>query len=232
MDDFLKAEIAAQLFENFPSFEDFSRHYKGLNEHKSEGSKFDRYHPQFRELKEELSSQPFYDWLSGVTGIKDLFMTDDGLGAGLHQGKRGSFLDVHIDFNIHPKLDVHRRLNLLIYLNKDWKPEWGGAIELWNSDVSKCEKQVMCDFNRCLIFETNEISYHGYTKKLEVPEGVTRKSFYSYYYTQKREDAHAYHDTTFKATPQDSKVKVVSTTVKEKFKNSVKAGLKKIGISI
>jgi Rps23 Pro-64 3,4-dihydroxylase Tpa1-like proline 4-hydroxylase len=91
-------------------------------------------------------------------------LTDDNLGTGLHQGTDGSFLDIHVDFNIHHIKNVHRRLNMLIYLNKNWKPEYGGAMEMWNADMSKMVKAVPCEFNRCLVFETSEISYHGYSK--------------------------------------------------------------------
>ncbi len=232
MDNFLREDTALSMFEQFPSFDKFGRHYKGLNENKSEGSHFDQYEPIFSEVKDELSSEEFSKWIARVTGIEESFITDDNLGAGLHQGGNGSFLDIHIDFNIHPRKNVHRRLNLLIYLNKDWKPEYNGAMEMWNADMTRMEKDVMCSFNRALIFETSEISYHGYTKKLNLPEGVTRKSFFAYFYTKEREGAAKYHDTVFRATPADSGFKRISTSAKERLKNSVKSSLKKIGITI
>jgi Rps23 Pro-64 3,4-dihydroxylase Tpa1-like proline 4-hydroxylase len=229
IDGFLKDEIARELDTHFPADEVFSRHYKGLNERKSEGSKFDFYHERFSQLREQLSSQAFCQWVSEVTGIAEVFITDDGLGAGLHKGSNGSFLDIHIDFNIHPHKNVHRRLNLLIYLSGDWQPEWNGAMEMWNADMSRLEKAVMCEFNRCIIFETSEISYHGYSKKLECPEGKSRRSFYAYFYTNEREGAAPYHDTVFKARPDDATGKKVITTLKERLKNTVKATLKKLG---
>lgn len=232
MDQFLREDTALRMFEQFPSFDKFGRHYKGLNENKSEGSLFDTYDPIFKEVKDELSSDAFSKWIGEVTGIEESFITDDNLGAGLHQGGNGSFLDIHIDFNIHPKKNVHRRLNLLIYLNKDWKPDYNGAMEMWDEKMTKCEKEVMCNFNRALIFETSEISYHGYTKALNLPEGVSRKSFFAYFYTHKREGAAKYHDTVFRATPMDSGFKRVSTSLKEKLKNGIKSSLKKVGVSI
>ena len=232
MDDFMVADFANSLYERFPSYEKLNKAYKGYNEFKAEGADFPNYDENFTKLKETLISKDFSLFLEKVTGIKDVFMTNDNLGAGLHQGLSGSFLDIHIDFNIHPKLNVHRRLNLLIYLHKDWKPEYNGSLELWNSDMTVCEKMVSPEFNRCVIFETNEISYHGYTKKTNLPEGITRKSFYGYYYTNEREDAAPYHDTFFRATPEDSTLKKVTTTAKENFKNTIKATLKKIGITL
>lgn len=229
MDNFLKDEFARKLDAHFPGEEIFSRKYKGYNENKAEGSKFDLYDPAFSKLRAELSSPEFNEWIAKVTGIEETFITEDGLGAGLHKGGNGSFLDIHIDFNIHPTKDVHRRLNLLIYLTPDWDPSWNGAMEMWNADMTKCEKEVECKFNRALIFETSEISYHGYTKKLKTPENVHRQSFYAYFYTKEREGASGYHDTVFRARPDDTFGKRVRTQVKETLKNTVKATLKKLG---
>lgn len=230
MDNFLDLDLANSLESNFPSPEKLDIHYKGLNEKKSEGADFSRFHPDFSTLKAYLMSPEFYEWTSKVTGIKDVFITDDNMGMGVHSGGDGSHLDIHVDFNIHPTANVHRRLNLLIYLNKDWKPEYNGSFELWNQDVTVCEKYVEPLFNRCVIFETSEISYHGYTKKLNLPEGVRRKSVYAYFYTHEREGAAAYHDTIFKAIPTDSTSKKVGTVVKENIKNFVKSNLKKMGV--
>lgn len=231
MDDFLVADFANQLYDHFPQVQTLSKHYKGLNENKSEGSNFSDFHPAFGQLREELMSKAVGEWASKVTGIDQLFITDDKLGTGLHQGGNGSFLDIHIDFNIHIEKNVHRRLNLLIYMNKNWLPEYGGDLEMWDAKMTRCEKKVAPVFNRCVIFETNEISYHGYSR-ITVPENVTRKSFYGYFYTELRQDAVHYHDTVFKAKPEDSALKKVGTTLKENIKNFTKAQLKKIGIKL
>lgn len=230
VDNFLKEDIANQMYENFPSIEKLHKHYKGLNENKSEGSNFSDFHPVFSQVRRDFMSPEFAKWMENVTGIKDVFITDDNLGTGLHQGTDGSFLDIHVDFNIHHIKNVHRRLNMLIYLNKNWKPEYGGAMEMWNANMSKLVKKVPCDFNRCLIFETSEISYHGYSK-ITLPPGETRKSFYTYFYTNLPANAPLkYHDTVFKAKPEDTAFKKVGTTVKESLKNTIKAQLKKMGI--
>ncbi|MCS6822278.1 MAG: 2OG-Fe(II) oxygenase [Microscillaceae bacterium] len=232
LDNFLREDFANLLHDNFPSIDKLNKHYKGLNEQKSEGSNFQDFHPVFTELRQNLLMQKeFWQYISQIISIDDLFITDDKLGTGLHQGANGSFLDIHIDFNIHIEKNVHRRANMLIYLNKDWKPEYGGDLEMWNADMTKCEKKVAPIFNRMVLFETNEISYHGYSK-IHVPEGVTRKSIYSYFYTTSRQDAVGYHDTVFKPKPEDSMFKKVGTNVKETLKNFTKAQLKKIGIKL
>jgi len=229
IDNFLQTDFAEKLYEHFPPTKVLRKHYDGINERKAEGANFEDFHPDFSRLREALMSPAFYAWVSRVTGIQDVFITNDHLGVGLHEGDNGSFLDVHIDFNIHPEKDVHRRLNLLIYMNRHWEPHYGGDLELWNAEVTECVKKVPPAFNRAVIFETSEISYHGYSR-IQVPEGMSRKSVYAYFYTTERADAVPYHDTIFKARPQDSTVKKLVTPVKERLKNSVKAALKKVGI--
>ncbi|MBK8706044.1 MAG: 2OG-Fe(II) oxygenase [Saprospiraceae bacterium] len=162
IDNFLEEGLAESLFANFPKVSELRKHYKGINENKSEGSSFDHYHTDFARVLDAIKSPAFIQWLEQVTQIDDLSLPDDHRGAGVHQGRNGSFLDIHVDFSVHPILNLHRRLNLLIYLNKNWKPEYGGLLELWNEDVSVLEKAVLPGFNRAVIFETTETSYHGY----------------------------------------------------------------------
>ena len=130
-------------------------------------------------------------------------MSDPTLqGGGLHQIVSGGFLDVHVDFNRHPRTKLHRRLNLLCYLNKDWKREYEGYLELWDMDRRRCFEMIEPAFNRCVIFETNEISYHGHPKPLRAPQGITRKSLSVYYYTATRDlvDTAEEHNTVYEHT--------------------------------
>ena len=229
IENFLNPEFAEQLHAHFPPMDELSIHYQGLNENKSEGSNFEKFHPVFNELRGFVSSSAWTEALEKITGIKGLFTTEDNLGSGVHQGKNGSYLDVHIDFNIHHKRDLHRRLNMLIFLNKDWKDEYGGHAEMWNEDVSKLVQAYKPGYNVCILFETSEISYHGYGK-ITVPDGMTRKSFYSYFYTPIGDYKGRYHDTVFKARPEEGKIKKLKTDVKETLKNNIKYTLKKLGI--
>ncbi len=231
IDDFLSSETASAAYDKFPPYKLFGKKYKGLNEKKAEGSNIRDFDPLYTDIIKELSSPQMYKWIQQVCNInEDVVMTDDAEGRGLHQGGNGSFLDIHIDFNIHRKLNLHRRLNILIYLNKDWKPEYGGGLEMWDVGVTKKEKVAEPKFNRCLIFETSEISYHGYGR-INVPENESRKSLYGYYYTKTREGAVPYHDTVFKARPEEGKLKQIKTDLKEKAKNTIKGALKKVGIT-
>lgn len=228
-ENFLAPEVAEDLYNNFPKMSELRKHYDGLNEQKSEGSSFENYHGSFQKVVDALRSTEIIEFVEKVTGIKDLSMPNDHRGAGVHQGRNGSFLDIHVDFSIHPTLHLHRRLNLLIYLNKNWQPEYGGDIELWDADVKNLVKKYSPTFNRCVIFECNEVSYHGYDK-INVPENESRKSFYSYYYSPVGNNV-KYHDTIFKARPSEGTAKKVKTEVKETVKNAVKKTIKLLGLT-
>lgn len=232
LDNFLQEDFAEELYNQFPTQEHFSIHWKGLNENKSEGSEWDKFPAIFRELNETVTSQEFCDWCARVTGIPGVFITDDNMGSGLHQGTDGSFLDIHVDFNMNTKKGVYRRLNMLIYLNKDWQNDWGGHFELWDPEMKNCEKKIAPRLNRCVIFETSDISYHGYGK-IHVPEGITRNSFYAYFYTQEPgRGSDRYFDTTFRARPDEAASKRLKTDIKERIKNTVKGTLRKLGIKV
>lgn len=150
----------------------------------------------------EMGSPPVLRFLETLTGIEGLIPDPYFGGAGPHQIERGGFLKIHADFNWHPLLKLDRRLNLIVYLNKDWRPEYGGAIELWNPDMTRCEQKALPLWNRTIVFSTTDFSYHGHPEPLACPEGMTRKSVSFYYYSNGRppEERSAPHDTLFRKT--------------------------------
>ena len=90
--------------------------------------------------------------------------------------KNGGYLNIHADFNQHPQMKLDRRLNILIYLNHNWKEDNGGHLELWDKNMKKCEKKILPIFNRMVIFITTDFSYHGNPNKIKVDENNSRKS--------------------------------------------------------
>ncbi|HYR29994.1 MAG TPA: 2OG-Fe(II) oxygenase [Thermoanaerobaculia bacterium] len=156
--------------------------------------------PVVRAFLESMNAFEMLLWLESATGIEGLIPDPYFGGGGLHQIEPGGFLKVHVDFNVHPKLKVDRRANMLIYLNKDWQEEWGGHLELWDPSMSECRKKIAPRFNRTVIFSTTDTSYHGHPHPLASPEGVTRKSVSLYYYTAGRPAAEMStpHDTIFR----------------------------------
>lgn len=136
-------------------------------------------------------------FLEALTGMEGLIPDPYFGGGGLHQIEPGGFLKVHADFNVHPKLKIDRRANMLVYLNKEWREEWGGHLELWDSSGPR--RKIAPLFNRTVIFSTTDTSFHGHPHPLLSPQGVTRKSVSLYYYTAGRpeEERSPPHDTIF-----------------------------------
>jgi 2-oxoglutarate-Fe(II)-dependent oxygenase superfamily protein len=141
-------------------------------------------------------------WLEALTGIEGLIPDPYFGGGGLHQIEPGGFLKIHADFNVHPKLKLDRRINMLVYMNKEWRDEWGGHLELWNPGMTECRQRIAPLFNRTVVFSTTDTSYHGHPHPLLAPMGVTRKSVSLYYYTAGRpeEERSPAHDTIFRET--------------------------------
>ena len=208
IDNFLDPACADRVHDAFPTFEEADKigfQFNAVNEKRkiqiTDSSKFAA---PVAELHRALAAPEFLALMSYVFDIPHLLADDLLDGGGIHQtGPRGR-LDVHVDFNYIKDRDLHRRLNILIYLNKDWRPEWGGQIELWDQEVKVCPVSLAPVFNRCVVFETNEISYHGVTA-VKCPEDRARKSFAAYYYT-KEAPPHwtgESHSTIFKARPDE-----------------------------
>jgi hypothetical protein len=153
-----------------------------------------------------LNSITFLEFLSQVTGIDDLIPDPRFEGGGLHQIVRGGKLGIHADFNKHRVYGLDRRLNLLLYLNKDWREEYGGHLQLWDRSMTHCESKVAPLFNRVMIFGTTDFTYHGHPDPLTCPEGMTRKSLALYYFSNGRPAAEVSgeHSTIFrKRGPED-----------------------------
>jgi len=135
-----------------------------------------------------LNDSTTLKFLEKLTGISELSGDETFLGGGVHRVTTGGKLDIHADFNIQFKNNLHRRLNMLIYLNENWKEEWGGNLELWEKDMSKCCVQVPPLFNRAVIFRITDDAFHGHPHPLKTPHGVDRLSLALYYYTKDRPD--------------------------------------------
>jgi Rps23 Pro-64 3,4-dihydroxylase Tpa1-like proline 4-hydroxylase len=227
IDNAIDLDLAENLSREFPSLEHMKVNYKGINEAKSEHSSFEDLHPDFLKIKEIFNSHEVTTLLESISGISTLQNIDDRYGYGLHQGGRHSFLDIHVDYNLHPTKKKQRRLNLILFLNKDWEPGWGGELEFWDKNVTRCLQSIQPIFNRCVIFECNEYSYHGYSK-INCPEGVTRRSFYTYFFSEPAENL-VFHDTIFRNKPNDSVLKKIIIPIKEFSKTVIKRLLYRIG---
>jgi Rps23 Pro-64 3,4-dihydroxylase Tpa1-like proline 4-hydroxylase len=194
------ADKAEKVLQNFPSVEqgvwDNTTYINQKN--KFQKREFEA-NSVMEKVFQELNSPEFLELMSYITEIKDLQADTELFGGGLHQSITGAFLDVHVDYNFHPTTKFHRRLNILVYMNKDWKDEYEGHLELWDMEKREQIDKIAPLFNRCVIFQTNEISYHGHPKPLKTPAGVTRKSIAAYYYTEQRPETElaSEHNTVY-----------------------------------
>ena len=228
IDNFLQPDFAHEVVKCYPDLESASkmgRRFDAVNERgKVQVTDSKLFAPPVKQLEELLASQKFLDLMSYVMDIPNLVADPELEGGGMHQtGPRGH-LDVHVDFNYIEKRALHRRLNILIYLNDGWQPTWGGEIELWDQNVRKRHVALLPIFNRCVVFATNEISFHG-VAAVTCPPDVVRRSFAAYYYT-KEAPSHwtgKSHSTIFRARPQERFKRYVSMPVEKTFKGLQRA---------
>jgi len=151
-----------------------------------------------RSLLYALNSRPFLMFLEELTGIDGLFPDPYFTGGGIHVVANGGHLDIHADFNHHRKLNLERRINVLIYLNKDWQEEWGGSFEVWNDDMTERAASFVPIFNRMCCFNTGSTTMHGNPEPVNHPDGEPRMSVALYYCTATWDETRKAHTTIFK----------------------------------
>jgi len=202
IEDFLPDEIIARCIDEFGACDrDGSRLYDRDQERYKREINPDRMSAAVRGLFYSFNARPFIGILENITGIKGLIPDPYFAGGGFHEIGQGGHLSVHTDFNHHKPMNLERRINVLIYLNRDWSDAFGGQLELWDEAMTRCEVSVVPQANRCVIFNTTTSSNHGNPQPIAHPAGVTRKSIALYYYTATWSDAQRAHTTQFKPRP-------------------------------
>ncbi|CAF1550460.1 unnamed protein product [Adineta ricciae] len=187
LQQFFVPEMAEKLYQSFPKVT--AEHkwilYNNPIERKYALTDFTNL-PQFNNLFLALQSSEFVSIIKKISGIENLESDPHLHGAGLHQHAPGGKLDMHLDYSIHPITGKERRVNLIIYLTKDWLDEYEGAIELWNSEFTRCEKKIYPSFNNAVLFRTSDVSYHGLPFPIKCPQDNSRKSIAIYYVSDPR----------------------------------------------
>jgi hypothetical protein len=208
VDNLLDPDFAVEVARAYPSFENATQRgltFKTVNEKKKVQITDSKLFPDpVRRLNDALASPAFLSDLSYISGIPNLMADPELDGGGMHVTGAGGRLDVHVDFNYLEKRKLHRRINLLLYLNPTWDEKWGGHVQLWDRQVKQCRQAFAPVLNRCILFETSDISFHGVTPVSQAAP-FARCSFAAYYYTV---DAPArwqgsVHSTIFKARPEE-----------------------------
>jgi len=181
IDNFLNIDYAEKLYHLFPTNYENWHTYMNPIEVKYA---YDNIHNLPEELKNYfyyLSHSKTIELFRKLTDIPDLTYDEYLHGAGLHCHEKYGRLNIHLDYEKHPYSGKERRINIIYFLTKDWKPEWNGQNELWDQNVTQCVTKTEIYFNRAIIFKTNDISWHGLPEKISCPENVFRKSL-AYYY--------------------------------------------------
>ena len=189
LNNFFNNAFLNKVLDEFPDLSKLndSENYNVKNEIKFSNKNYKKFSPTIKSFVDFLNSDIFINFLQNLTSIKEKLVADPLLeGGGLHEIKSGGVLKIHTDFNRHPSLDLDRRINVLIYLNKNWKENYGGYLEFWNKNMSKCEKKILPSFNTLAIFSTTDFSNHGHPDPLNCPKEISRKSIALYYFSSGR----------------------------------------------
>lgn len=208
IDNFLPQEIAVAMASAFPSPAD-EKVWNRLPTDDQRGKSSLRHESllpmAIRRFIHELNSQTMVEFIEELSGIKNLIPDPKLVGGGIHQSQSGGKLSVHLDYSHHPVNHLFRRINLIVYLSPDWKEQYGGHFELWDAEAKACQKKVLPLFNRCVIFNTNSISYHGVPEPLTCPADRQRNSVALYYYTNGSESGQENtHNTIFRSRPGET----------------------------
>ena len=189
IDNFFSNEYLESVLKEFPDLSKLSdsQNYKNQNEIKFANNDFKNFPETIKNFFNFLNSENFLNFLQIVTSIKEKLIADEQLnGGGLHEIKSGGLLKVHTDFNKHPTNNFDRRVNVLIYLNKNWNENYKGSLELWDKEMKSCKKKILPSFNKMVIFSTTDFSNHGHPDPIECPRDVSRKSIALYYFSKGR----------------------------------------------
>jgi hypothetical protein len=200
IDDFFDPNALSEVLAEVDAV-DKSKRYAKFLDRETDHNKFaffpDVVGPNTARLAQTLNSGPFLGYMEKLTGIANLIADPSYFGGGIHWIENGGYLEVHADFNHLKKYNLERRINLLLYLNKDWKDEYAGDLELWDRQTMSKRKVVAPLFNRSVIFSTVKEALHGHPTPLNTPTGVARRSLALYYYTNTWEPSVQSHTTLY-----------------------------------
>ncbi len=189
IDNFFSNKYLDEVLEEFPDLSNLtkSQNYKNQNEIKFANNDYKNFPEKIKFFFNFLNSEFFLNFLQTLTSIEEKLEADNELnGGGLHEIKSGGLLKVHTDFSKHPNNNLDRRINVLIYLNKNWKEEYKGCLELWDKEMKQCKQKILPSFNKMVIFSTTDFSNHGHPDPIDCPKEISRKSIALYYFSSGR----------------------------------------------
>lgn len=222
IDNFFLESIANRISNDFLDIDNSEWfNYKSPLENKKTIQNWGKFPKNTYQVFQYLCSDKFINIIKENTGIQTLY-PDYGLhGGGWHMHGRGGNLNVHKDYSIHPKLGLQRKLNLIVYMSKDWNPEWGGGLEFWSHDNERnkpfrLEKTVECLYNRAVLFDTTQNSWHGLPTPLTCPQNMCRKSIAIYYLTDVDSDTEKRYRAFFAPTKEQENDESILNLIKKR----------------
>ena len=207
-DNFLPQDVAEAIASEYPSVTEMNEKWKFHdNQNVSRFLLEDttQFNWRMKLFASAITSRSFLLFLETLTGIPALLSDPYFMGGGAMVTGKGGFLNVHVDFNWHQKLQSWRRCNALFYLTPDWQESWKGNLELWSIDGKQKVKEVPPLFNRMVVFSTTSESYHGQPEPIACPSDEYRRVFSAFYYASEKSDkidAHP-HFTKYNAKNND-----------------------------
>ncbi|MBY8978134.1 2OG-Fe(II) oxygenase [Rhodobacteraceae bacterium NNCM2] len=201
LDNFLPEEVVERVRADLATLPDADSSFNRAQERLKTSYNPERLPLYTKNLFHAFNSRPFILFLEEMTGIKGLIPDPYYIGAGIHRVANGGHLDIHADFNLHGQMKLERRLNVLIYLNKDWREEYGGSFEIWDKEMTHKEASFVPIYNRMVCFSTGSDTFHGNPAPVNHPDGQDRLSIALYYYTATWSPERKAHSTLFKPRP-------------------------------
>ena len=185
--NFLPIDIVKKAEEEFINFNNLHNaggyRYGNLKYHFED---FEKMPQSIKKIITFFHSEEFIKLLEKKSNLSNVKPDWTLWGGGMHSSKTGGNLKVHSDFIYLRKKNTKRVLNLLLYLNSDWKKEWKGDLELWDKKMTKKEKELSPLINNVVIFRTDKDSNHGFPDNILCPKNVNRKSIAIYYYIEEK----------------------------------------------
>ena len=223
IDNFFDDETAMKLSSEFPDFNDPNiwSVYRNPIENKKLTPNWDLFPKETYKAFSLMNTPEFVEKVRRITGIDNL-EADYGLhGGGWHMTARGGKLNMHKDYSIHPKLGKERRINIIIYMTPDWQEEWNGGLEFWSHNEEKnlpkeCVTKLYNKFNRAVLFDTADNSWHGLPTELQCPNGVYRKSLAIYYISEPRTNAESHDRAYFAPTSEQANNQEILDLIKKR----------------
>ena len=201
IDNFLPVDILERVIDDLEHLPESEASFSRAQENLKSSYNPDRLPAFTKQLFQSFNSRHFILFLEEMTGIKGLIPDPYFVGAGIHKTLNGGHLDIHADFNVHKQMRIERRLNVLIYLNRDWQADWGGSFEVWDNKMTQKMASFVPTYNRMVCFSTGSDTFHGNPEPVNHPNGEPRQSIALYYYTATWDDSRVEHTTIFKPRP-------------------------------